>query len=267
MNLGIIHYNTPGGSLEAFLDYAAETGFEAVELQSADVWPADCDNPEKQAEAARKMVETRGMVVSALAAQNDFVVVEPQVISYQVERMERIGRLAQILGTNIIRSEGGARKDEVALEDEPNAMIECFKRCGEFMERDGVLLALDNHGFVTNDAELELRIFEKVGSPNLGANLDTMNYRWMGHSIETCNRFYDLIAPRTFHVHLKDGTGSIEKYVGSVLGDGELDVAYSVQALQKAGYNGTYCAEWEGKGESATGYAGCLQWMKKNIQK
>ena len=265
MKLGIIHYNAPGGVLEEFLDYAAETGFEAVEIQSADVWPKDCSDPEKQAEQVRKLVEERGMIVSALAAQNDFIVVDPDQIAYQVKRMERIGRLAKILGTNIIRSEGGARKDQVAQEDEPAAMIECFKRCGDFMERDGVLLALDNHGFATNDADVQMRIFDEVGSPNLGANLDTMNYRWMGHSIETCNRFYDLIAPRTFHVHLKDGTGSIEKYVGSVLGEGELDVAYSVQALQKAGYDGTYCAEWEGKGESAIGYAGCLEWMKNNI--
>ena len=266
MNLGIIHYNAPGDTLEAFLDYAAETGYEAVELQSADVWPKDCDDPEKQADAVRKMVETRGMVVSALAAQNDFVVVDPDVVAFQVDRMERIGRLAKLLGTNIIRSEGGARKDAVPLDKEGDAMIECLKRCADWAARDGVLLALDNHGYVTNDGDLELRIFKAVDSPNVGANMDTMNYRWMGHSVETCNRFYDLIAPYTFHVHLKDGTGSQKDYVGAVPGEGELDMTRAVGALKAAGYDGTYCSEWEGRGDNGVGYAGCLKWMQENIR-
>ena len=265
MQFGIIHYNAPGDTLEAFLDYAAETGFESVELQCTDVWPKECDDPEQEAERVRKLLEQRGLVASALAAGNDFVLLEPEAIRYQVDRMERICRLARIVGTNVIRTEGGAHKDAVPLDREVEAMAGCLQRCTEFIARDDMRLAVDNHGFVTNDAELQLRLFAMVGSPNVGANLDTMNYRWMGHSVETCNRFYDLIAPHTFHVHLKDGTGSQREYVGSVLGEGELELERAMAALQKAGYDGTLCSEWEGRGDNGVGYAGCLAWMKANV--
>ena len=265
MQFGIIHYNAPGDTLEAFLDYAAETGFEAVELQCADVWPKDCADPEQQAERVRGLLQQRGLNISALAAGNDFVQLDPEAIRAQVERMARICRLARIVGANIIRTEGGAHKDTVPADREVEAMAGCLQRCAEFIERDGMYLAVDNHGYVTNDAELQLRLFEMVGCPNVGANMDTMNYRWMGHSVETCNRFYDLIAPRTFHVHLKDGTGSQSEYVGNVLGEGELELGRALAALQKAGYDGTLCAEWEGRGDNGAGYAGCLAWMKANV--
>ena len=267
MKFGIIHYNAPGDTLEAFLDYAAETGFEAVELQCGDVWPKDCADPESEAERVRGLLSQRGLAISALAAQNDFVLFDADAIRAQVERMARVCRLARLVGTTVIRTEGGARKEAVPEEREVEAMAGCLQRCAEFVERDGMYLAVDNHGYVTNDAELQLRLFGMVGSPNVGANLDTMNYRWMGHSVETCSRFYDLIAPRTFHVHLKDGTGSQREYVGAVLGEGELELDRAMAALQKAGYDGTLCAEWEGRGDNGVGYAGCLKWMQQNVQR
>lgn len=266
MRLGIIHYNAPGDTLEAFLDYAVATGFEAIELQCGDVWPKDCDDPEQEAQRVRKLLEERGLVASALGAGNDFVQLDPDAIRVQVKRMERMCSLARILGTHIIRTEGGGHKDAVPPDRELEAMAGCFQRCADFLARDKMYLAIDNHGHVTNDAELQLRLFEMIGSPNVGANMDTMNYRWMGHSVETCNRFYDLIAPHTFHVHMKDGTGSQATYVGNVLGEGEIALGHALAALKKAGYDGTYCAEWEGRGDKAEGYTGCLAWMKEHVK-
>lgn len=265
MKLGLIHYNTPGDTLEGYLDYAAKTGFDAVELFSGDVWGKETDSPEREAERVRKMVESRGLGVSALGAGNDFVLLDTDLIRQQVERMGRICKLALILGTRVIRTEGGRRKPEVALEKECDAMAECLKRCTDFIERDGVYLAVDNHGHVTNDGDLQLRLFRKVGSPNVGANLDTMNYRWMGHSIEACNRFYDLIAPYVFHTHMKDGRGSQREYVGEALGQGEINLQHALKALRRCNYKGVFCAEWEGRGDKAAGYAQCLAWLKANL--
>ncbi len=267
MKFGLIHYNTPGDTLDAFLDYAADSGFEAVELMSGDVWPQDERDPEKRAGQVRQQVESRGLVVAAIGAGNDFVVVDEAEIGAQVDRMERICRLALLLGTNVVRSEGGARKPQVPQDKEVDAMAECFKRCAPFLEREKVSLGVDNHGVVTNDAELQLRLLEKVGSPFVGATLDTMNYRWMGHSVQTCNRFYDLIAPQVKHVHFKDGTGSRETYVGAALGEGEIDLDRALRALTRHGYDGALCAEWEGRGDKGDGYRACLEWMKKNVQR
>jgi len=74
--IGVIHYNLPMLSLEEFLTYAQETGFEYVELQIRDVWAEEDDDPEANADKVRGMVEARGLTVSALSAGNDFVLLE-----------------------------------------------------------------------------------------------------------------------------------------------------------------------------------------------
>ena len=116
---------------------------------------------------------------------------------------------------------------------------------------------------MTNDAELQMKLLGMVGSKYVGTTMDTMNYRWMGHDLETCNRFYELSALRCVHLHLKDGTGSRSEYKGCALGDGEINLAHAVKQLKQAGYQGLWCAEYEGK--EPDGYTKCLAWMKANV--
>ncbi len=145
-------------------------------------------------------------------------------------------------------------------------IIDGLKRCADFAERLDLRFALDNHGMVTNDADRQVAIFEAVNSNRVGANLDTMNYRWAGHDLNTLRRFYDLVAPYTFHTHIKDGTGSQNEYRGAALGEGEIPLLYAVQALRKAGYQGVWTAEYEGpEAEGGIGYAKCFKWLKENV--
>ena len=105
--LGLIHYNYASKSLDDFLKFTSETGFSYVELQVGTVWNSETADPEKNAEAVRAQVEGYGLQVSALAAGNDFVLLEEDAICAEVERMERIGKLAKLVGTSILRTEGG----------------------------------------------------------------------------------------------------------------------------------------------------------------
>jgi len=263
--LGVIHYNFPRFTLTDFLRYASETGYGYVELQISDVWGPGMEEPEAEAEKVRQEVESFGLKVSALAAGNDFVVLDEEQIQYQVERMRRVCGLAQILGTNVIRTEGGSPKDAVPKERHVEAMAGCLTRCREFIEADRIYLAVDNHGVVTNDGDLQLELFQRVDSKFVGANLDTMNYRWMGHDIPKINHFYEIIAPYTFHTHIKDGTGSRAQYVGAALGEGEIDLLHAVKCLQAAGYDGVWCSEYEGREDSTIGYRKCYEWLKANV--
>lgn len=262
MAFGLIHYNQPDlETLEAFLEFAAEAGFDAVELFLRDYWPEGDEHPERHAERVRKQVDAAGLSVCALTAMNDFVYLDEENVAREVARMERVCGLAKILGTNILRTEGGQPKDSVPEEKHVEAMAECLKRCLPFVERDEIVLAVDNHGLVTNDADLQVRLFEAVDSPFVRATMDTMNYRWAGHDLETVGRFYETIAPYVRHVHIKDGTGTRGNYVGHVIGEGEIDVPAAIAALKGAGYDGVWCVEYEG-GEGSAGYAKCLERLK-----
>ena len=263
--LGLIHYNYASSSLDDFLKFTSETGFNYVELQIGDVWNSETANPEQNAEAVRKQVEGYGLQVSALAAGNDFVLLEEEAIRSQVDRMERIAGLAKLLGTSVLRTEGGAAKDAVPESRWIEAMAGCLTRCLEFAERHGVYLAVDNHGIVTNDGDLQVELFERVGSKYVGANMDTMNYRWAGHDLETVGRYYEIVAPYTLHTHLKDGTGSRGDYRGEALGEGEIDLAKAIQCLREAGYDGVWCCEYEGRENDGTGQRKSFSWMQANL--
>ena len=172
---GMVHHNFPGFSFDEFLRFISETGFGYVELQTRDVWGQEVDNPEKNAEAVRKQVESYGLQISAFAAGNDFVVLDAEVVRAQVDRMHRIVGLTKILGTSVIRTEGGSPKDAVPENRWIEAMAGCLSHCIEFAEKEDVYFAVDNHGVVTNDGDLQVELFERVGSKHVGANLDTMN--------------------------------------------------------------------------------------------
>ena len=262
---GLIHYNAPGDTVEEFLNFAAEAGFDTVELHSGDVWPKGSDQPEAEAEKVRRLLDARGLRMSALAAQNDFVLLDPEAVAAQVARMRRICGLVKILGANVVRTEGGSPKDDVPESRWAEAIAGCLERCIEFVEPMGMYLAVDNHGYVTNAAGVQLDVFRRVQSDHVGANFDTMNYRWFGHELEALRDIYAGIAPFTYHTHLKDGAGSRQTYRGSALGEGEIDLAWAVRCLKRAGYKGVWCAEFEGSTDRAEGYRKCLAWMRANI--
>lgn len=265
--LGVIHYNFPDFSFQDFLRFAAEAGYQYVELQLPDVWGRDVANPEQNAAEVRAEVESHGLKVSALAAHNDFVQLHPEAVALQVDRMKRICGLARILGTNIIRTEGGQPKDSVPKERWLEAMYGCILRCIPFLAPLQIGLAIDNHGTVTNEGDLLHSLLKKVNHKLVGTNLDTMNYRWFGHDIATCNRFYEMMAPHALHTHLKDGFGSRENYKGAALGEGEIHLQHALNCLWKAGYTGVYCAEYEGpEPQGGVGYRKCGEWMKARLK-
>jgi len=264
VKLGVIHYNTPGATVEEFLDWVQATGFEYVEMMVGDLWPDESADPGDRPEQVKAMLEARGLKASAVSAGNDFVLLEEDAIAAQVKRMRTVCELAQRIGADTLRTEGGQPKDSVPEEQWAEAMAGCLKRCLEFAEPMGMKLAVDNHGWVTNDGDVQLKMLELVASPHVGANLDTMNYRWFGNDLETIDRIYERVAPYVMHTHLKDGTGSRENYVGANLGTGEINLKYAIECAVKAGYQGVWCAEWEGRGDKGDGYAACLAWMKAN---
>ena len=263
---GLIHYNVQEETLEEFLDFAASAGFDSCELQVRDIGEPDAPDAEESADRVRGMLESRGLQISALAAGNDFNVLEPGEVTAQVERMRQVCRLAKIAGTNVIRTEGGRPKDECPEERWVEAIAGCLKRCLEFADPEDMYFAVDNHGLITNEDGVQVAVFREVGSPRVGANVDFMNYRWFGHDVATVLRLVRDVAPHALHTHCKDGFGSRADYKGQALGEGEIPLADCIAALKQAGYSGAWCAEYEGpEKEGNLGYRKCLDWMKANI--
>jgi sugar phosphate isomerase/epimerase len=266
MKFGLVHYNAPGDTVEAFLDYVAGSGFEYIEMSVADVWPEGEEQPEQRAEIVRKELDARGLKPSALNAGNDFILPREGSLATEAARMQRVAGLAQTLGTNLLRIDAGWPREPEPEEKWLTPVVAGLQQCLDFAEKMDIRFALDNHGITTNRAEFQLAVLEQVGSARVGLNLDTMNYRWFGHELATIDRYYEMVAPYVFHVHLKDGHGSRAQYVGTALGDGEINLDYAVSLLKQQGYQGVWCVEYEGpRDQSADGYRKGLAWMRTHI--
>lgn len=265
--IGVIHYNWPGYDLEGFAARAVEIGFEYCDLMLPDIWDDESTDGEKSAEKTRKLLDKHGLKVSAVGSANDFLQADPAVLDAQIERYKSVCRLVPILGTDVVRTEGGWNREGLVPQDQWDTMlVDAFKRCADFLEPLNVRIALDNHGDATNNGEWQVSLIERVGSDRLGVNLDTMNYRWFGHDLETVDRYYEILAPHAFHIHLKDGTGSRRTYQGKVLGEGEIHLSHAVKCLKEAGYDGAWTVEYEGGDrEGAAGFAKCYEWMCQNL--
>ena len=264
MAFGMIHYNAPGDTFEEFVKYVADTGFDCIEVMIYDVWPRDAEFDADRAHEAKAILDKYGIFASALTAANDFVQLDAAAIKAQAERMQKVAELALILKTNVLRTEGGQPKDAVPEEKWAEAIAGCLKACVPFCEDMGIKMAVDNHGVVSNDPKVLLPALEMADSPHAGSNLDTMNLRWWGNAVEDLPGIYKALAPYVFHTHMKDGAGSRSEYQGEALGHGEIPLNIVVEELTAVGYEGVWCAEWEGRGDKGQGYADCLAWMKAN---
>ena len=73
---GLIHYNFRG-TLEEFLDYASETGFQCTELSIRDIWNEkegqSLEAAKEQAQLVKEMLTSRGLRASAISAGNTFL--------------------------------------------------------------------------------------------------------------------------------------------------------------------------------------------------
>ena len=274
--LGVIHYNWPGyDGLEAFLARASQIGYQYCELWVEDIWEEpvltegepDLGRLEADADRVVGLLGRYQMQASSVSARNDFLQADADAMGAQLVRYRNLCRAVPLLGTDILRTDGGWNRDGQVPREEWDAMlVEAFLRCSAFAEEFGVRIALDNHGDATNDGDWQLSLIERVGSTRLGVNFDTMNYRWFGHDLETINRYCQILAPHVFHTHLKDGRNPRPDYAGAALGEGEIDLKSAVQILQAAGYDGVWTAEYEGpEAAGGVGYQKCYEWMRENV--
>ena len=254
--IGVIHYNTADNNLEEFFSWCSKNDVYYAELQRKDVW-----DEKIKVDEVKKLLDKYRIKISQISCGNDFLQKTEEEFENQVKLVDKMCDIIKELGFNQLRIDGGWPKEGVEEKDYKKLIMEGIKKVVEIAEKKNVYLALDNHGTVTNDYLLQLEIFEEIKSKHLGANLDTMNYRWYGYPVEKLIEIYKAISPYVFHTHLKDGTGSRENYKGKVLGQGEIPITEVINILKENGYKGVWCVEYEGEDKNI-GYEKSFEFLK-----
>jgi len=252
-NIGVIFYNFSFEQIDQFFNWCVENNVEYVEIRKSAI--------EDKIDRVEKILAKTGIRISQVTAENDFIQKTKHDLLEHVKKIEIAGNIAKHLGCNQLRIDGGWPKQDIDEKYYRTMVLEGIERAVEVAEKNGFHLALDNHGVITNDYQFQIEIFEKIKSQYLGANLDTMNYRWFGYPVEQLIEIYKAIAPYVKHTHIKDGTGTRQNYTGKVLGEGEIPVIEAIRILKENNYCGVWCIEYEGK-DKEIGYKKCIEFLK-----
>lgn len=222
------HYlQTHQMTLEMFVQRAAEMGLNGVELTDL-YFPSTED---AYLMSLKRTIYLHGLDIAAVAVHNNFCQPDPAKRAEQVDLVKRWIDIAFKLGAPCLRVFAGPAPDGHGEEEARAWAIVSLKECVAYAALKGVLLALENHGGITETASQTLALLKAVDSIWVGLNLDTGNF------LTDSYREIEQAAPYAVTVHAKahiDHSDRLE----------EIDYARVVSILSRTGYKGYLSIEY-----------------------
>ena len=280
MKIGFLTACLPQTPLEEIVPWAAEQGFETLELAA---WPYDSSRDYQashiraerftrdDAERVRDLFAEHDLSISAMAYYDNNLHPDPTVRTHHLDHVRKVIDAAALLGVDRVGTFVGARpvRAEVAM----NEIGEHFRAIVGYAEDQGVRVMIENcpmenwveFGLPGNFAwspELWDALFDEVPSASFGLNMDPSHLYWLGIDYLQATRDY---ADRIFHAHAKDAEmlpegrqryGSLgRQFTDDVWksgwwryrmpGAGEVDWRAFIDTLQAVGYDDVISIEHE----------------------
>ncbi|MFI4875660.1 MAG: sugar phosphate isomerase/epimerase family protein [Blastopirellula sp. JB062] len=178
-----------------FIDDCAKMQLDGTELTSYYFPPGVTPD---QLRALKRQAFLLGLSVSGTAVGNDFGHPAGAERDQQIASVKTWIDNAAILSAPVIRIFAGHVKKGVSPEESHRLMVEGMEEVCDYAGKQGVFLALENHGGPTATADGLLKLVKAVDSPWFGVNLDTGNF----HSDDI---YGDLarVAPYALNVQVK----------------------------------------------------------------
>ncbi len=218
---------------------------------------AALDN-EAAIEAYAEHLATHGVRASAFLLSNDFNRAD---VNAEVEWVTQVVDTAAALAVPAVRIDAiMTGETELPLNARVTRFADCMKRVLDKTDYHIVELGIENHGSQGNDPDFLDKVLSSVNSPRLGLTLDTGNFYWAGHPLDSVYEIIKHFAGQVKHTHAKniaypEETRNIKRELGwrygdfvSPLPDGDIDHGRVVGILSDAGYSGDLCLEDESLG-------------------
>jgi sugar phosphate isomerase/epimerase len=225
MKLAFSTLACPSWSLEQVTDGARAYGYDGVELRVIDGSLVDPSMGAADRERVRRAFHQAGLAIAAVDTSIKVAADEPE---HALREIRAYVELARGWGCGVLRVFGGGKAIDRARE----VLTEAAHAASE----SGVAIVLETH-----DELSSARVVADVlrGLPRgAGALWDVAHPYRLG---ERPDRVLELLNDRVLHVHIKDARGAEL----TLLGDGEVPVRESVDALRRIGYTGWLSVEWE----------------------
>lgn len=223
---------------EVALSVAAKYQLDAVEIRS--VWDKSAHELGNSDIAKIKgLLDKTGLQVCAISSQFFKCSMNNAAeISAHMEILDKCTRLAQELGTSLIR--GFTFWNEGAFDTNFTQILNRFRAPVRMLQKKGMTLVLESDPSVyASNAQKLKRIIEGLGLACVKALWDPGNDIYDPDGEKPFPDGYGIIKPYMAHMHLKDAAKSENgKITGMPVGQGQVDYIGQLQALINDGYTG-----------------------------
>ncbi len=291
MQLGFVTAILADQSLEQVLKFAAEEGFDCVEVMCwppggadrryAGVCHLDVSNfTAEQAQQTQKLIQQYGVGFSGLGYYPNPLHPDPVHRQTIAEHLKKLISAAKLLGLGVVNTFIG-RDHTKSVEDNWPILREFWPPIVKHAEECGISIGIENCPMLFSKDEwpggknlavspaLWRKIFDELKSSRIGLNIDPSHLIWQQIDYARCIRDF---ASRIVHVHAKDTRIDPDKlYEVGILGQGwqtakipglgDVNWGQFFSALTDTGYNGPVCIEVEDRA-----YEGSLENRKRSLR-
>jgi sugar phosphate isomerase/epimerase len=186
----------------------------------------------------RLLAYKHGVEIYSISVRTEMCQPTAELRAKEIEEVKKWVDVAAKLGAGHIRVFGGTVPQGESEDRAAEWVVEILRRAAEYSSSRGVILGLENHGGITLRAERILQIVKAVGSPWVGINLDTGNFR--EKSYEQIAMCLPYAVNAQFKTEIRDDQGR------TVPADWER----LIKMFAEAGYKGYVALEYEGREEA-----------------
>lgn len=166
-------------TLGAWVELAAPLQLDGLEYYSGF---AELANPANWT-AARRTVESAGMVIPMLCCSPDFSQPDPELRKREIEKEKNWIRMAATLGAKYCRVLSGQRRPQLTQEEGLQIVVENIEACLPEAEKCGVTLILENHykddfwdyPEFAQKMDVFCTLVDRLHHPRFGVNYDPSN--------------------------------------------------------------------------------------------
>jgi len=251
MRIGFVTLGMGASPLEKVLKTAVAAGCEVMEINGRatvhqNLWAQPIDYA-----GIKKRIAASGVAPTSLGGYSNFAQPTDEGSAAQVEQLVGYCQVAREMGIPIVRGFSGDVLEGHTLDQLYPRLVAGFKAVAAQIAGWGITIGIENHGQLINNGDHLNGLIHDVGSPLVRITIDTGNFCWAGHPIETAQRFFEKLAPLTVNVHIKDGRFINGEWALFPAGRGDLDIAGFLAVLSAAGYQGPILSEYEGQADFA----------------
>lgn len=236
MKIGVTQIILGDHSLKEVLELCVDAGYDAVELVFGEGKDPDVNMSDDEIRGVRKQCDEAGIEIGSsigwYADRGSFLSSTVADREQGKKCLSRSIEIANVLGVDAVLLHPGQLKEDSTYEAAWDRMVGDMKEIAPLAEEKGVDVGIENvwNKFLLSSKEMA-DLVDAVGSPRIGAYLDTANMMLYGYP----EHWIRGLGSRISRVHFKDFARKEKSFVS--LMDGDTDWATVMKDLRDIGYD------------------------------